>query len=195
MFIITLISAASLGLVVRNQHPSSAVSKAGSFTIAAAKTVALTSHAIAAAEKKTTGIAVGKDKKSIVVTGATARFVVRTGPKDDMLSYRIKGLRNPTIEAKAGSKLIILFVNSDDDMLHNLRFTMQAPPFEAKMGNRGSVGSGDLHPKKGASFSGQTLTVVLPSKAGTYSYVCTIAGHAAAGMYGKVVVHSGAHHG
>ncbi len=105
-----------------------------------------------------------------------------------MMSYRIMGLRNPAITVPAGAKLSILFVNADDDMLHNLRFTGIRPPFDAKIGKTGSAGSSDVPHIKGKSLYGQELTLTTPAKTGTYYYICTIPGHAAAGMFGKLIV-------
>ena len=40
----------------------------------------------------------------------------------DMLSYRVSGKRNPTLNFRKASTLKILFVNTDDDMFHDIRF-------------------------------------------------------------------------
>src|SRR5215203_7303561 len=50
------------------------------------------------------------------------RLIVRTGPEDDMLSYRVQGIRNPNFVVPAGATLKILFVNVDSDMRHDVRF-------------------------------------------------------------------------
>ncbi len=157
-------------------------------TSTATKPKTLSSKALSAAEKTVKGVSMGADKKSLLVGGVSARLVVTTGPENDMMSYRIKGLRNPTITMKPGTKLSILFVNTDEDMLHNLRFTAKAPPFDAKIGKAGSTGSSDLPHRAASGYTGQELAFVAPKRAGTYYYVCTIPGHASAGMFGKLVV-------
>ncbi len=167
---------------------SAAMAQTTAFGVKAGKPTLMTVKTIAAAEKRASGATIGADKKSIVVSGKSARFVVRTGPKSDMMSYRIIGLRNPTITVPSGAKLTILFVNVDDDMLHDLRLTASQPPFDSKIGKTGTSGSSALPPMKGKSFSGQALTITAPSKSGAYSYVCTTPGHAAAGMFGKLIV-------
>lgn len=172
----------------RTGYPVPSQSKASAASVTVAKPTSLSAASLLAAEKHASGFVVGHDKKSLSVTGPSARLVVRTGPKSDMMSYRIKGIRNPTIIVNPGARLSVFFVNADDDMLHNLRFTALAPPFAAKIGNRGSVGSTDLHPMKGERYSAQVLTVVVSKTPGTYYYLCTIPGHAAAGMFGKLVV-------
>lgn len=162
--------------------------EAQSFSVAAAKPRALTASAIAVAEKKASGAAIASDKQSLIVAGKSARIIIRTGPESDMMSYRIKGLRNPTLSVAAGAKLSILFINADGDMLHNLRFTAKKSPYPAKPGSAGSSGSADLAHAKGAPYSGQELMLIVPKQKGIYAYVCTIPGHAAAGMSGKLIV-------
>ena len=39
-----------------------------------------------------------------------------------MLLYRIQGTRNPTLVVLPGATLKVLFVNTDGDMKHDLRF-------------------------------------------------------------------------
>ena len=73
-------------------------------------------------------------------------------------------------------------------MFHSLRFTAKVAPFDAKMGTKSSVGSGDLAHMSPKAFFGQEFTLKVPMKKGSYSYVCTTAGHAAAGMYGTITV-------
>ncbi|MBS1723444.1 MAG: multicopper oxidase domain-containing protein [Armatimonadetes bacterium] len=164
------------------------VAVAQTFQLSSAKKQTFTATSVASAEKKATAGTVGKDKKSLSFTGKAANLVVRTGPEKDMMSFWTRGLRNPTIIVAAGSTMKVLFVNTDEDMLHNFRITGTAPPFDAKMGDRGSVGSASLPHKSGKSYTGQQLVFKVPTQKGTYYYVCTVPGHAAAGMYGKVVV-------
>jgi hypothetical protein len=45
------------------------------------------------------------DGSNITYDGSQIRLVVTTGPEDDMLSYRIQGVRNPNIVIKSGSLL------------------------------------------------------------------------------------------
>ena len=131
---------------------------------------------------------VSADKKTLTFTGKAIRLIVTTGPEKDMLSYRIQGLRNPTLVIPRGATLNVLFVNSDDDMKHNFRFADDQPPFAAKPTLKNSAGSHDLAPGKETSRHAEALVVVGPTEAGKFSYVCTVPGHAAGGMYGLVVV-------
>ena len=132
--------------------------------------------------------AMSADRKTLTFTGKAIRLVVTTGPDKDMLSYRIQGLRNPTLVVPKGATLRVLFVNSDEDMRHNLRFADDQPPFATKPVLKNAAGSHDLAPGKETSHHAEELVVVGPEEAGKFSYVCTIPGHAAGGMYGLVVV-------
>src|SRR5437763_1804924 len=62
------------------------------------------------------------DKTALTFTENEIRLVAVTGPEDDMLSYRIQGVRNPTLIVPSGATLKILFLNLDDDMRHDIRF-------------------------------------------------------------------------
>src|SRR4029079_10746489 len=81
------------------------------------------------------------DKTTITFTQNEIRLVVTTGPEDDMLSYRIQGVRNPTLVVPAGAVLNILFVNTDEDMPHDLHFGAVKPPFPDAPDTVGTVGS------------------------------------------------------
>src|SRR6185369_2004353 len=63
-----------------------------------------------------------KGTSDLTFTGTDLRLVILTGPEDDMLSFRIQGMRNPTLVVPAGATLKILFVNGDEDMRHDVRF-------------------------------------------------------------------------
>src|SRR2546430_2104596 len=52
-----------------------------------------------------------QDKTTLTFTEREIRLVVITGPEDDMLSYRVQGVRNPTLVVPSGAMLRVLFVN------------------------------------------------------------------------------------
>ena len=136
----------------------------------------------------TSGGKVGADKKSLSFSSKNVKLVIRTGPDNDMMSYRIQGLRNPTLYVKAGSTLHITFANTDEDMFHNVRFGANKPPFQTPLTDAGTVGSDKLPHTKDEKAFGQIMTIKAPSKPGTYTYLCTVKGHAPAGMWGTLIV-------
>ena len=57
-----------------------------------------------------------KDKTTLTFTENDIRLVVLTGPEEDMLSFRIQGVRNPMLVVPSGATLCVLFVNINGDM-------------------------------------------------------------------------------
>ena len=153
-------------------------------TLTAARPLTLTAAQAAAAEKTATHGTVSADKKTLTFHQRLVRLVIRSGPANDMLSYRIGGLRNPALVVPAGATLKMLFVNMDDDMTHNLRLTVQNMPFK---GTLKSAGTADLPHKSRAGAHAEVLILRLPI-AGTYTYLCTVPGHAPGGMFGTLIV-------
>ena len=157
----------------------------GPFTLVTATPKALTPATLAAAQKTVTHGQASPDKESLTFGQKVVRLVVTSGPPNDMLSYRIAGLRNPTLIVPHGATLRVLFVNTDDDMTHNLRFMVQKPRFKGAVK---AVGTTNLPHKSETAFHAEELTVRVPAHAGTYAYLCTVPGHAPGGMYGTLIV-------
>ncbi len=132
---------------------------------------------------------VGKvEGSNIAFAGKDVRLVVLTGPEDDMLSYRIQGVRNPNLVIPEGATLRILFVNVDVDMRHDVRFGhidgefAVAPPIEESAGSQKLTarGEGEIH---------QAEEFVLKANSnGEYKYFCSVRGHAKGGMWGNIFV-------
>jgi len=122
------------------------------------------------------------DKKTLTFSQRQVRLVVASGPSSDMLSYRIAGIKNPTLSLQKGATLSLLFINTDDDMTHNLRIGSQ------HTASASSVGTMDLAHKTRTTFHAANLTLRVPAKSGTYYYFCTIPGHVQGGMWGTVLV-------
>ena len=147
---------------------------------------ALPASGFSAAEKAATPGTASRDKKTLAFRTRSVRLVVHTGPENDMLSYRIAGLRNPTLVLPRGAVLNILFVNTDDDMLHDLRFTTQRAPFPMQPDPKQSLGTTPLRHRTETTYYSEQLT--LRAAPGTYTYLCTVKGHAKGGMFGTLIV-------
>ena len=139
-----------------------------------------------AAEKTATRGTTAPDKKRLTFQVRNVRLVVHTGPDNDMLSYRIADLRNPTLVVPRGVVLNILFINTDDDMLHDLRFTTRHAPFPSLPDKSQSVGTPELRHHTKSIFYAEQLQV--RAQPGTYTYLCTVKGHAKGGMYGTLII-------
>src|ERR1700755_857632 len=90
-----------------------------------------------------------KEGANLVFTQTEIRLVATTGPEDDMLSYRIQGMRNPTLVVPANATLKIFFVNTDADMLHDIKFGELKAPFEPAPDVAKTVGSTHVAPQAG----------------------------------------------
>ncbi|MBS1797037.1 MAG: hypothetical protein JSS81_24635 [Acidobacteria bacterium] len=129
-----------------------------------------------------------KDGQNLTFTEKDIRLVVKTGPEDDMLSYRIQGLRNPNLIVPAGATLRILFVNSDEDMKHDVRFGGAAGEFALAPDAAGTVGTNQLEHKSDDGAMAAEEIVVEAAKDGAYKYFCSVRGHAKGGMWGNLLV-------
>lgn len=141
---------------------------------------------VAAANRAATPGTVSADRKTLTLRGKSIRLVVHTGPDDDMLSYRIAGLRNPTLIVPRGATLRVLFVNDDGDMRHDVRFSGAKPPFAQSLNAKLGSGTPELKPVSNGSFYADEMVLRTPSKPGTLTYLCTVAGHARGGMFGTM---------
>ncbi len=163
---------------------------ASPFTAGVGVPQAVTSSGLAAAQRTQTPSQASPDGKTLTFRQQVIRLVAVTGPDNDMLSYRIDGKRNPTLVVPPGATIKLLFVNTDDDMKHNVRFgtALEAYPSVMTSYGKASVGTPELAPKSGTAFSGEELTLRAPASPGTFVYLCTVRGHAQGGMIGRVVV-------
>ncbi|MGY0798803.1 copper-containing nitrite reductase [Lysobacter sp. A286] len=82
----------------------------------------------------------------------------------------IKGQINPDLKVAEGAVVALTVINGDGAM-HDVA----VPEFNAQSDNLVGVGSA-------------TTIVFRATKGGTFEYVCTIPGHRAAGMFGKLIV-------
>ena len=169
---------------------SAAAVSAGPFSASVGAPKTVTSRELAAAQKTQTPGQASPDGETLTFRQKIIRLVAVTGPDNDMLSYRIDGRRNPTLVVSPGATLKMLFVNTDDDMKHNVRFGAALRVYPSVMTSylKTSVGTSEMAPKSGAAFYGEELTLHTPASPGTFVYLCTVRGHASGGMVGKVVV-------
>ena len=169
---------------------SAAAVSAAAFTASVGAPKIVTSRELAAAQRTETPGQASPDGQTLLFRQKIIRLVVVTGPDNDMLSYRIDGRRSPTLVVSPGTAIKMLFVNTDDDMKHNIRFGTALNSYPNVMTSylKTSVGTPELAHKSGAAFYGEELTLHAPAFSGTFVYLCTVRGHASGGMVGKVVV-------
>lgn len=129
-----------------------------------------------------------KDKSNLSFTEKEIRLVVLTGPEDDMLSYRIQGIRNANLVVPNGATLKILFVNSDVDMRHDVRFGHVVGEFPIAPDIAETAGSQKLTARSEDGILQAEEMVIKASGTGAYKYFCSVRGHAKGGMWGNILV-------
>lgn len=129
-----------------------------------------------------------KDGTTLSFTEKEIRIVIRTGPEDDMLSYRILGMRNPTLVVPSGATLRILFVNSDTDMRHDVRLGHVEGEFGIAPEIAKTAGSTRLDHKADDETMQAEEIVIKAADDGMYKYFCSVRGHAKGGMWGNIAV-------
>ena len=156
------------------------------FTLVASEKKSINLHDLIEIEKtRTLG---AKENSSLIFTETEIRLVVKTGPEDDMLSYRIQGVRNPNLIVPAGAVLKILFVNSDSDMRHDIRFGHIMKDFDIAVDIAETVGTERLeHAAEDETMQAQEITLKAAEN-GAYKYFCSVRGHAKGGMWGNIFV-------
>ena len=156
------------------------------FTLVSSEKKTVEESELAGLEKTRT---VGKtDKTNLTFTEKEIRLIALTGPEDDMLSYRIQGIRNPNLVVPAGATLRILFVNVDVDMRHDILFGHVVGDFPIAPPIEGMVGSTKLTARTEDGTLQAEEIVVKANENGAYKYFCSVRGHAKGGMWGNVLV-------
>jgi len=111
-------------------------------------------------------------------------------------AFVIDEMINPTLVVKSGTLLHVTVVNLDEDMGHNFVITTLSPsyslmPMQGMMNdNAVFLNSMPIIPneKQQEGYAYEFTTALTLEKSGTYWYICTYPGHAAEGMYGKIIV-------
>ncbi len=120
--------------------------------------------------------------------GSSVDMVVYMSPADHDMAFVVQGLANPTIHMAAGARVTVTAINMDPDEYHNWALSRTGPPYSSMpMMNSGSMMSmAMLSPASSAGYP--SLSMSFSSQAGSYWYLCEVAGHASSGMYGGFVV-------
>ncbi len=125
----------------------------------------------------------------ITLHARDSRLTVMAGPEDNMMSFKIAGLTNPEIVVPDGATVTFTVINVDDDMNHDFRVAAKAPPYpDAPALGADAVGTAVLRPHGEQKPFDATELVVRATRVGQGFYLCTVRGHAKAGMFGKLTV-------
>lgn len=151
------------------------------FTLVSSEKKTLKASELADFEK---GRTVGTiEQSNLFLTAKEIRLVVITGPEDDMLSYRIQGVRNANLVVPAGAVLKILFINIDVDMRHDVRFGHIMGDFIIAPEIEETAGSIKLAARSVDHILQAEEIVIKANENGAYKYFCSVRGHAKGGMW------------
>lgn len=176
-FILLLFCALGLGVNV---------SAHSAFTLISSEKKTIKAYDLVPLEKTRT---LGKiENSNLSFTEKDVRLIVTTGPEDDMLSYRIQGVRNPNLVVLSGAVLRILFVNVDVDMRHDVRFGHIDGEFTVAPDISETAGSTKLAARLEEAMLQAEEIVIKANSTGEYKYFCSIRGHAKGGMWGNIFV-------
>jgi hypothetical protein len=156
------------------------------FTLVSSEKKTVNAADVAAFERSQT--AGKKEGSNLTFTEKEIRLVIFTGPEDDMLSYRVQGVRNPTLIIPAGASMKILFINVDTDMRHDVRFGHVDQPFGIAVDIAETAGSTKLAARAEDGTLQAEEIVVKANGTGQYVYLCSVRGHAKGGMWGNIAV-------
>ena len=124
---------------------------------------------------------------SVVYTGSAPHVVVSVSPAEfPTPSFEVDNVDNPTLYLPAGSDVHFTFINSVREFSHSMQITRQGPPYGMELKIQPVLAGTSLSPvPTGAQFAYAKFSWQPAS--GTYYYLCVIPGHAAMGMYGKII--------
>lgn len=133
---------------------------------------------------------INKTKNTITFSGDQVHIVFFGGPEEADGKFVVGNLVNPTLYVPKNAHISMEFMNADKGMPHGLEITTANPPYgQMSMMQGRSVNGTVISPLPAAQadqFSeGQTSFQL--NQSGQFYYICQYPGHAAKGMYGKIV--------
>ena len=105
-----------------------------------------------------------------------------------MLSYRIQGIRNPTLAVPSGARLYHLVCKRRFDMRHDLRFGHIVGEFVDAPEIAETAGTTKLAATSEDKTHQAEEIVVKANENGQYKYFCSVRTHAKGGMWGHIAV-------
>lgn len=130
----------------------------------------------------------GVPANTIILTETSVHLSVLAAPGGAFV-FSIGGLENPTLQVRTGAQIIVHFTNIDPAVNHSMSVLSVAPPYPADVVADPAFAGAETPDAHMGTMPGESATFTFTaSTAGTYYYICHVAGHATAGMYGKFVV-------
>lgn len=151
----------------------------------------LDSAAVRAAETRVpSGAAVDAAANRVRFTSSDPVLTVVAAPPDGRgMTFRIAGLTDPTVIVRPSAEVTVHVINGDPALPHNWLLTATAPPYGAvPAGPAADHAAVPVLPAAGPSGAAEATATFTAPASGRLYYVCAVAGHAAAGMYGSFEV-------
>lgn len=137
---------------------------------------------------------INRKTDTVVYRGGTVMLVALASPHGQPnMTWEIDGLVNPTVVVPPHTQVTVELVNTDWGYRHGFDVTRTPPPYPY-MPMMGVTNQFVLMPlaerttKNLASAQYYTRRGSFTAKDGTYYYLCPVPGHAAHGMYGRIIV-------
>ena len=139
---------------------------------------------------------IDKTNNTITYLGKSVKILALGGAMDDNNSgpkekFVIGGLVNPTLHIQKGTQVTLELINEDTDMPHGIEITDAQPPYGFMSMMQGGIYPGAFIPPIPAASKDVypvSSTTFTANQSGTFNYICEYPGHAAEGMYGKIIV-------
>ena len=139
-----------------------------------------------------TNATVDKSANTITYTGTNVKIVMLGGPKEADEKFIIAGLINPTLRIPQGANITMEIINKDEGMSHGVEITTATPPYTymSMMQGGGIYPGASIQPIPKAASNQYPASQVsfAVSNVGEFYYLCQYPGHAANGMYGKIII-------
>ena len=156
---------------------------------------AITSASLAAlVSRGEQGASIDPKANTVTYAGHSVTLVALASPHGEPnMTWEIDGLVNPTVVLQPGTQVDVVLANTDWGYMHGFELTTTPPPYPY-MAMAGVADSFFLMPlpsrtaKNTATASYYTRSASFTAAFGTYHYLCPVPGHAAAGMFGTLVV-------
>lgn len=140
------------------------------------------------------GASIDKKANTVSYGGHSVTLVALASPHGQPnMTWEIDGLVNPTVVVQPGTQVNVVLANTDWGYMHGFELTSTPPPYPY-MAMAGAADDFFLMPlpprtaKNTTTASYYTRSASFTTTSGTYRYFCPVPGHAAAGMFGTLVV-------
>jgi len=138
-----------------------------------------------------TNATVDKSANTITYTGTNVKIVMLGGPEEADGKFVIAGLVNPILRIPKEANVTMELINEDNGMPHGVELTNAQPPYAYMSMMQGGVYPDTIInpiPEAGTNQYPSAQVTFAASYAGEFYYICQYPGHAAKGMYGKIII-------